>query len=494
MSIRREASASRSLGLAMLLGALAASSVLADPSREWQRYLEMQDRGVELMEAGKFARSEKVFLALTEKHPEIPEPWYNVACVRALAGNTAGALDALDRIVDRGFTDQELLRTDPDLDAIRDHPRFAELLVGVENARQAWLKRLVTTHGDIDADRARSFKDVQSILSNLDERLEKHGTNGGLKGWRKQADREWALYDETLAALERYLADHPLASDREDARWETLRVAGAYKPDWHCWGGDAALVGRYAREYLNEFPEGPHAAEARLARALSEWKACTNDDRHASLQKRAEAALPALDETVNLGGNPSAVGLARVHRVRIHYELAGNRVDPKTDYLIAELLEIHRDDPAVAEKAWKIAAPALFQFKAGRAFTATDLDGRRWTMEAMKGQVTFARYGVCQEEYRKMRSFRDAHADRGFEILGVLLDHEPKEAVLAKLENAGVNWPVIHDGMDGGGDLGRAFRTTPRGFLVDREGHVVAHGKFTAAEVQRALESMFPDR
>lgn len=50
--------------------------------------------------------------------------YYNLACAYAIQGRTAEALDALDDAKRSGFSDANLMRTDPDLASVRDDPRF----------------------------------------------------------------------------------------------------------------------------------------------------------------------------------------------------------------------------------------------------------------------------------------------------------------------------------------------------------------------------------
>jgi adenylate cyclase len=53
---------------------------------------------------------------------------YNVACLFALEGLHDEALDCLEDAMKQGFGNRDWLERDPDLDAIRDHPRFQELM------------------------------------------------------------------------------------------------------------------------------------------------------------------------------------------------------------------------------------------------------------------------------------------------------------------------------------------------------------------------------
>jgi tetratricopeptide (TPR) repeat protein len=53
---------------------------------------------------------------------------YNLACVLALTGERAGALDAVERAVSVGFGNRALYRQDDDLASLRGDPRFEALV------------------------------------------------------------------------------------------------------------------------------------------------------------------------------------------------------------------------------------------------------------------------------------------------------------------------------------------------------------------------------
>jgi predicted esterase len=58
---------------------------------------------------------------------------YNRACALALAGRAEAALDALERAVDEGFANGELLASDPDLDSVRETARFRAIAAQMKN-------------------------------------------------------------------------------------------------------------------------------------------------------------------------------------------------------------------------------------------------------------------------------------------------------------------------------------------------------------------------
>ncbi|HVD60905.1 MAG TPA: protein kinase [Gemmatimonadaceae bacterium] len=60
--------------------------------------------------------------------PGNPLTLYNVACLHATAGRTSLALDHLERAVEKGMRNRDWFMTDPDLESVRNDPRFNELL------------------------------------------------------------------------------------------------------------------------------------------------------------------------------------------------------------------------------------------------------------------------------------------------------------------------------------------------------------------------------
>ena len=53
---------------------------------------------------------------------------YNVACGFAVLGEVERAIDCLERCYQMGFAHHDWIRNDPDLDSLRQHPRFQALL------------------------------------------------------------------------------------------------------------------------------------------------------------------------------------------------------------------------------------------------------------------------------------------------------------------------------------------------------------------------------
>ncbi len=88
----------------------------------WQRY------GFALHQLGRYDLAIEAFEQSIELGFRPTDSKYNIACGYALLGNKDAALEWLARAMDEGFVGRnDLLRTDTDLDSIRDNPRFREI-------------------------------------------------------------------------------------------------------------------------------------------------------------------------------------------------------------------------------------------------------------------------------------------------------------------------------------------------------------------------------
>jgi tetratricopeptide (TPR) repeat protein len=81
-------------------------------------------------EQGRDDEALAVLEEVLRSHPEDTNALYNTACIHARQGRTDQALQALRKAVAQGFTNRELLRTDPDLANLRGTPGYRELTTG----------------------------------------------------------------------------------------------------------------------------------------------------------------------------------------------------------------------------------------------------------------------------------------------------------------------------------------------------------------------------
>jgi predicted esterase len=71
------------------------------------------------------ATSYELAVMIRDQNPIV---WYNLACARARLGKGAFAVEALEQAIEHGFSNFELLATDPDLDSLRDREDFQTLV------------------------------------------------------------------------------------------------------------------------------------------------------------------------------------------------------------------------------------------------------------------------------------------------------------------------------------------------------------------------------
>ena len=81
-----------------------------------------------LFQAGEYERAAELGKAAVDAHPEYPMVLYNVACAESLAGRKEDALEHLRKAVEGSEQFREHAAGDSDFDAIRDDPRFKEVV------------------------------------------------------------------------------------------------------------------------------------------------------------------------------------------------------------------------------------------------------------------------------------------------------------------------------------------------------------------------------
>ena len=64
--------------------------------------------------------------------PDNPSVLYNVACLYANIKEFDRAIDCLEQSIDAGMAHREWIENDPDLDPLRDNPRFTKLIARLD--------------------------------------------------------------------------------------------------------------------------------------------------------------------------------------------------------------------------------------------------------------------------------------------------------------------------------------------------------------------------
>ena len=74
-----------------------------------------------------FKLSLKTLNTLESINPNHPLLHYNFSCYYALLGNIPKGIESLNQAIANGFKNHQILETDPDIENLRQNPRFKEL-------------------------------------------------------------------------------------------------------------------------------------------------------------------------------------------------------------------------------------------------------------------------------------------------------------------------------------------------------------------------------
>ena len=139
-----------------------------------------------------------------------------------------------------------------------------------------------------------------------------------------------------------------------------------------------------------------------------------------------------------------------------------------------EHVRVTLDDPSFAA-----ARAQLDEMQADREradFTLSDIDGRSWTLSALKGKVVVVNFWAtwcppCRKEMPDLQRLYDEFKDRGLVILAI--SDEKPETVKPFIAKAGYTFPVL---LDPGRVVNDRYHMTgiPNSYVYDRRGKLVA--------------------
>lgn len=158
-------------------------------------------------------------------------------------------------------------------------------------------------------------------------------------------------------------------------------------------------------------------------------------------------------------------------------EVANNTDGPKARGLLQEITnnavasdEVKESAASQLKKLDAIGKPVDLNF--------TAVDGRKVDISKLKGKVVLIDFwatwcGPCVEELPHVQAAYDQDHSKGFEILGVSLDHE-KENLTDFVTSHHLAWPQYYDGQDSDNKLALQFgiESIPTLWLVDKKGNL----------------------
>jgi len=131
-----------------------------------------------------------------------------------------------------------------------------------------------------------------------------------------------------------------------------------------------------------------------------------------------------------------------------------------------------------------------------REFTATDIDGKVWTLDGLRGKVALLDFwatwcGPCRREIPGLVELAAAYRPDELVILGVSLDtleRMPVEQFRQWLAENKMTWPQVYEGSGWDGAIARLYGipAIPFPVLLDAEGRVAAAGENARGEPLRA--------
>ncbi len=107
---------------------LATQPTTARSHEDLARLMKLTRESIRLLQAGKLDDAEKSLAEALGIAPRHQVNLYNMACLRALKNDPQAAMDYLERSAEEGFTDFIHIAKDPDLNSLRELPRYRALL------------------------------------------------------------------------------------------------------------------------------------------------------------------------------------------------------------------------------------------------------------------------------------------------------------------------------------------------------------------------------
>ena len=206
---------------------------------------------------------------------------------------------------------------------------------------------------------------------------------------------------------------------------------------------------------IRRLPVTPNKLQ--LANALANFST-EGDFGHDTLQEVATTLAEALrEQPLPMDGNqPNSVYVELATLVRYEH------------------VQASLDDPQFAASTAKLEADD--KQRAGADFTLTDLQGKTWTLQALRGRVVLVNFWAtwcqpCRKEMPDLDGLYQRFKDQGFVILGI--SDEEAGKVKQLLAERSVAYPIL---LDPGRKVNELFRIDgiPKSFLYDRNGKMVS--------------------
>ncbi len=455
------------------------------------------DSGYQLLDEENTEEAVAAFGRQIKLIPASPWGYYNIACAYGRTQQVEQGIEWLTNAVDNGWCNGTHMRSDPDLEALREDPRFEPLAQRADSMRaahEAVFAQGLPTHASVPAGLS-TLEDVNNFYDGRRAMLGQY--RGVWMDWQYDAARI-TLEAQRIAALESL----PVAERPEDYAGEDLervRALTRFKSVYDSWGALSDGVQAEVTHLLATNPSPEHAAEANYRAALAAFcqdrPFSCSDSSWEPATKGASVYLDKIPADSKWAGTAEAwkiffacedsLANEQVLRPRIQ-DFVKNNADDQSAIRVAAL-NFH---DKLVEAMWPI------------PLEGTDRDGNPVSLADYKGKPVLVDFwatwcGPCRGELPYLKEAYEKYTDKGFEILSVSLDYPDRitpEDYDAWTEENGMNWRHIYDQQHWNSEIVKAFHvySIPSPFLIDQDGDLVAAGEALRQEnLDSTLATLF---
>jgi thiol-disulfide isomerase/thioredoxin len=402
-------------------------------------------------------------------------------------------MEALKKAAEKGLASREQVEVDPDLKGLAAHADWAGVLAALDENLRKQSTALAAPLVIPDPGQAPSFANLDTLRAHYQQ--EARGTFGpaehfpaavGLAHLSKIVGRE-------IAALERFKREHPEPPLQYEADLTSLRAV-----TWLARMATPWIVGReqairIAAQIQQAYPDSSGAGEAALWSAKAEISGL--HDEHGGIAT-ADAAQAVTKLLAVADARRGTVWEGQALAEAIWYQdQATSRDLAQLRPLVDRLVAGKQEDLRGLERAYEVNEIVLL---AGgpRAFTATDIDNRVWTLDNLRGKVALLDFwatwcGPCRQEIPGLVELSKTYRPEEFTILGVSLDtfeRMPIERFRQWLVENGMTWPQVYEGSGWDSVIARLYGipAIPFPVLLDAQGKIAAAGPAARGEQLKA--------
>jgi len=465
---------------------------LPDPATA-EAFQQGVQQGYALLEEGKLDDAVATFRRMQGLVPASPYGDYHIACAYGRSGRIEEAIQALRQAVDKGLASRAQMETDPDLAALSTHASWSSLLSAAEDNLSKQSARLRAPLEIPDPALAPSFAHLDSLRAHYQQEVRAIlGPAGlfpstvGLLHLGRVAGRE-------ISALERFKTEHPEPALQYNADLSALHAVTWLSRMGSPWtvGRDQAM--RIAARLQETYPDSNGAGEAALWAAKAQVSGL-HDATGAIAADAAAQAVPKLLAVADARRGTVWEGPALAEAIWYQFQATGQDLETVRP-MVERLMAIDQEDLRGQERAYEV-NEIILRTAGARAFTATDIDGKVWTLDALRGKVALLDFwatwcGPCLREIPGLIELTSTYRPEEFIILGISLDtleRMPLDQFRLWLNENAMTWPQIYEGSGWDGAIARLYGipAIPFPVLLDAGGNVAAAGESARGEQLKA--------